>query len=212
MIGSSLPKVARSLFLVLLVAGCAPTSAAPAASPKADLGPGFALGAGDEIVANDKLTLARTYWSVVRAQDGSHFLLPRPDGAAPLARECEAGTPFATQLSEHALCKTADNEAAVTKVNALDQALALEVSTALHRELAFKRDGENITPSPLGRDLLELCRSNAELREGAMKARCTEEEQYADGSARPAIFRAWSEAELSAVPGALNALYGVKAQ
>lgn len=45
-----------------------------------------------------------------------------------------------------------------------------------------------------------------------MKARCAEEEQYAGGSARPAIFRAWSEAELSAVPGALNALYGVKAQ
>ena len=208
--GISIPIAARWLFLTLIAAGCTPTSGANAAGPKADLGPGFALDDGHVVVKNAKVDLARTYWSVVRAADGSHFLLPRPDGAAPLARECEAGTALATQLTDHALCNAADSEASVAKVNALDEALALDVSTVLHRDLAFKRAGEIIDPSPLGRDVLELCRTDAELRDGAMKERCREEETYSDGSARPAIFRMWTEAELDAVPGALNKLYGVK--
>jgi hypothetical protein len=174
------------------------------------LGPGFALEEGDTVVKNAKVELARTYWSVVRTGEGRHYLLPRPDGASALAKECGAATPLATRLNEHALCKPADSEAAVAKVNALDEALALDVSTMLHRDLSFRRDGQNITPAPLARDLLELCRTDAELSAGALAERCAEELKYEDGSARPDIFRMWTEAELAAVPAALNKLYGVK--
>lgn len=211
----SVSKVARYVTLGLLVGGCTSAATSGAESPRAGgsegaLGPGFALSEGDTVVENAKTGLARTYWAVVRSKEGSHYLLPRPDGASALAKACEASTPLATQLEGHALCKSADSEAAVAKVNALDEALALEVSTVLHRELSFRREGESITPSPLGRDLLELCRTNDELSQGAMKERCAEELKYADGGARPAIFRMWTEAELEAVPPALNALYGVK--
>ncbi len=210
MIGTSL---GRYVTLTAFFVGCTQARNTQASNPggipsTSELGPEFAPAEGDVIVKNSNL--ARTYWSVVRAKDGSHYILPRPDGAAPLARECEAGTPLASKLTDHALCKSAQSEASVAKVNNLDGSFALEVSTVLHRELAFERNGDNITPSPLGRDLLELCQSDANLREGAMKDRCAEERMYADGGQRPAIFRSWAEAELVAVPAALNRLYGVR--
>ena len=161
------------------------------------------------MVENPGVHLSRTYWSVVRASDGAHYLLPRPDGAGPLASACQAGDGLAAKLAEHALCSPAETEAAVAKINALDESLALEVSTVLHSGLRFERVGDAIQPAPLSRDLLAVCRSDAGLRDGAMKARCADEEKYADGGPRPAIFMAWSDAELEAVPKALNGLYGI---
>lgn len=210
----SLPMVALALPLFALA--CTPTSGAAPSVPSANadagsLGPDFALDEGDAVIANADVKLARTYWTVVRAKTGSHYLLPRPDGAASLAKACSAEGSFATKLADHALCNTADSEEAVTKVNTLDADLAREVSTTLHAELRFRRDGDAITPAPLGRDILELCRTDAALRGGAMKERCDDEEKYADGSPRPSIFRMYTEAELDLLPAALNTLYGVTA-
>lgn len=185
--------------------GCA-SGTAPAASA-GDLGPDFALPEGDHVVPNPNV--GRSYWTVVRASGGAHYLLPRPDGAEPLARSCASGSPLGQKLAAHALCEPASSEAAVAKVNALDGATALEVSTELHRALRFSRVGDHVEPAPIARDLLELCSTSPTLRDGAMTARCADEEKYADGGARPAIFMMWSEAELEAVPKALNALYGV---
>ena len=167
------------------------------------------LGEGDVVIKNASLKLARAYWTVVRRPNGDHYVLPRPDGDSTLVAECAGGAPLAAKLAERALCRAAESQAEAAKVNALDGAFALEVSSVLHRDLRFHRVGTTIAPHPLGRDILELCRTRRELRDGLLKSRCDEEAAFAKGTARPAMVRLWSEAELEQVPAALNTLYGV---
>lgn len=201
--------------LLSLLAACQSAPAArspetpapsPVASPKA---PDLTLEPGSSYVKNPALTLPREYWVVVREVSGSHFLFPRPDGAEALQKECTTGSPLAARLAAHALCQPASSSEEVAQVNHLSAELALEVSSFLHHDLSFRRSGESITPAPFTNDLLALCGQFPELRAGVMKARCDDEERYAAGGPRPALFMPFSEAELEALPAALNALYGV---
>jgi hypothetical protein len=199
-------------FLGLGLAACSatPEPSTPgvphAHNPKA---PDLALGEGDAYVKNPAVRLPLEYWIVLSTKDGAHALFPRPDGAPAIAAECAAQTEMGRSFEAAALCAPAQTEEAVRKVNGLSREQAMQVSSFLHERLEFRRVGEAIEPFPMTSDVLAVCRQIPALRGGAMKARCDEEERYALGGARPSIFRVWTEAELDALPPALNEIYGV---
>jgi hypothetical protein len=201
--------------LVLVVSACAASSDSPADAPRGaspfTLGPDFALDPGDEPVVARDVALARTYYQIVRSKAGTHYLLPRPDGTPVLAARCAAKDTFAGELAAHDLCASAPSPEAVARVNGLDERLAQSVSTVLHAALRFRREGDTIVPFPLTRDLNVLCAADTPLARGPLQARCADERRYAEIGARPSSFRAFTEAELDALPEALNALYGIPA-
>jgi hypothetical protein len=205
-----LPFFAVALSISAALAACTPTTSGRPPAARPDIPSGYALAEGDEVVPNPDVALTRTYWAVVRSSAGTDYVIPRPDGDATLAAACAAGGSEADALRAHALCRAAETADEVAKINALDESFALELSTRLHQGLRFRREGDTIAPFPLERDLLDLCKADPSLRTGALSARCADAEAYADGRPRPAIFRMWTEAELEAVPGALNRLYGIE--
>ena len=209
MIRTALP-LAPSLLLAL--AAChAPTPVGAPEPPRAE-NPKWGdlvLEPGEEHLRHESLTLAREYWIVVRKPGGDHYVYPRPDGAPAIAEACAKGDEAKARFAAYGLCQAASSEEAVRRANSLTREDALFVSSFLHSRLGFRAESGRVEPTPATSDIIALCREDAALRRGALKERCDHEERYAQGGRRPDLFRAYTDAELAALPPALNRLYGV---
>lgn len=161
-------------------------------------------------VPNDQVQLRRPYWLVYRASDGTHYMVPRPDGDPTLQQACAKGDPFAALLTEAKLCRSADSQEAVDRVNALSRDEALQVSTYLHAALRFEPGEGDTVPHALTSDIVDVCRTYTDDRRGALRAVCDRELERADQATRTDMAVNLSEEEVAALANRLNDLYGIK--
>lgn len=175
----------------------------------------FVLGDDDTYVKNPSVTLAREYWIIVRAENGTHAMLPRPDGDPRIVEECTTKGPLASLFESAQLCRSATQKT-LDRVNNLSADEALQTSTFLHERLRFvavapvsELDGAHVEPYPMTDDLLDVCRRNPADRAGVLRSICDEEFRYEDADSRPAIARIYTMAECSVLAPRLNELYGI---
>ena len=176
----------------------------------------FVLGDDDTYVKNPDVKLSREYWIVVRSENGSHAMLPRPDGDPRIVEECTTKGPLAPLFESAALCQSA-SQATLGRVNALTAAEAMQTSTFRHAKLRFvakeatsELDSPRVEPFPLTDDLLDICKTFPSDRDGTLRAICDEELHYENESERPAIARRHSIEECRVIATRLNELYGVQ--
>ena len=199
----------RSLFagpllaVTLGLAACAPRAAGPHPQD-------FVLEEGQQYEKNADVALQREYWIVVSAEDGTRFMLPRPDGDPRVVAECGRGTPLAATFQNAKLCESANGQT-LARVNALSKAEAMKTSTFLHGKLAFVVSGDRtrVEPYPLASDLLDVCKTYPDERSGALRSVCDDELRYESANGRPSIARSSSAAENAAITSRLNDLYGI---
>lgn len=200
----------RAIAIALVAASQACAASAPVESPKPY---DIAAQDGYTFEKNEDVKLAREYWTILRGPNDAYALVPRPDGAAPIAEECGRGTALAKRFERASLCRTATSAADVERVNALSREDARAVSSFLHGGLRFRREGQTIVPHPLTSDIIEICKASESLREGELADVCAFEMQHADpGVPRPDIGYVFTERDLEHLPAALNALYGIEAR
>jgi hypothetical protein len=201
-----------ALLTTALLAACSspPDAAVPGVESPNPKAPDVVFADGEVYVKNPAVELRREYWIVFRLRDGRHAMFPRPDGAPAIAAECAAGSALGERFRKNALCQPASSDEEVRRINSMTAEDAMETSTFLHDRLKFQREGSAITPFPYTSDVLAVCRAFPDLAATALEPRCRDEIQAAErGGRRPAIFRQWTEAELGALPDALNRLHGV---
>jgi hypothetical protein len=204
-----------ALLLGALLAACAGKSAADgAAAPVSPHPADFVLVDGQTYEKNPDVKLAREYWIIGVAKDGTRFMLPRPDGDRRIVEECSKKGPLAALFEGAQLCTSA-TQASLARVNALTAAEARQVSTFLHARLRFEvEEGPNVPPHvdpyPLTSDLLDICRTYRADRDGVLRATCDHllgNEMSSSGA--PEIGHTLSLEECRIIATRLNELYGI---
>ena len=167
---------------------------------------------GQRYVKNADVKLKREYWVIFTTNDTTYFMIPRPDGAEAIQKECQASGPKAEEFRGAMLCEAAASDAAVKRVNALSRKEAFDVSSFLHASLRFAvtTDGIQIEPPALISDIIDVCKASPADDMGALRAVCDRELGFADSGGRPDIAVPFTAAEASALAPRLNALYGVE--
>jgi hypothetical protein len=158
--------------------------------------------------------LAREYWIIGVAKDGTRFMLPRPDADPRIVEECRSKGPLAPLFENAQLCTTA-TQASLARVNALTAAEARQVSTFLHARLRFVVDESanvppRVEPYPLTSDLLDVCKTYRADRDGVLRATCDHllgNDMSSSGA--PEIGHVLSVDECRVIAMRLDELYGI---
>lgn len=202
-----------AVLLAILSCGIGGCTKAPAEHPHAS---NYSLGDDHTYEKNPNVQLTREYWIVIRSESGQYAMLPRPDGDPRIVEECTTKGPLAALFENAALCQTASS-ATLERVNALTASEAMQTSTFLHQKLRFvatdaatELGSASVDPYPHTDDLLEICKSYPDDRNGTLRAVCDEELRYENASARPAIARRYSIDECRTMATRLNELYGIR--
>ena len=205
----------RLAFLGIVLSTLLCTAAGCESKPDYPHATNFALGDDDTYVKNPEVKLKREYWIVVRAESGSHAMLPRPDGSSSIVDECTTKGPLAPLFEGASLCRSATQET-LARINALTASEAMQTSTFLHQKLRFvakegpgELSGAHVEPFPLTDDLLDVCKTYPSDRNGALRSLCDEELRYENADARPAIGRRYSMEECQVIAARMNELYGI---
>lgn len=171
----------------------------------------YVLTNGQTYVKNPDVKLRREYWIIGRATDGTHFMLPRPDGDPRIVEECTTNGPLASLFANASLCQSA-TQGTLDRVNRLTASEALQTSTFLHSKLRFVADasaGTGVAPFPHTDDLLDICKTFPDDRNGTLKGVCDEELKYENGGARPTIGRVYTADESRVIAARMNEIYGI---
>lgn len=204
----------RPTFAVLLsLPACGPSGSGSAAPPPDyPHSRNFVLTEGQTYVKNPDVALKREYWIIARSTDGTSFMLPRPDGDPRIVQECRSNGPLASIFANAKLCEPA-SAGTLDRVNRLTTSEAMQTSTFLHSKLKFTVDlssgSARVEPFPHTDDLLDICKTFADDRNGVLKGMCDEELKYENATERPAVARIYSEAECAAMAKRLNEVYGI---
>lgn len=205
-----------TMLLAGLLASCASkTGADGAATPATPHPSDYVFVDGQTYEKNPEVKLAREYWIIGVARDGTRFMLPRPDGDRRIVEECRSKGPLAPLFEGAQLCTSA-TQASVARVNALTASEARQVSTFLHQRLRFEveqSDGVSprVEPFPLTSDLLDVCKTFPADRAGVMRATCDHllgNEMSSSGA--PEIAHVLSLDECRVIAARLNELYGIR--
>lgn len=205
-----------TLLLGILLAAC--VSKTGADGPRASASPhphDYAFIDGQTYEKNPDVKLAREYWIIGVAKDGTRFMLPRPDGDRRIVEECRTKGPLAPLFEDAQLCTSA-TQASLARVNALTAAEARQVSTFLHERLRFVVEQSanvppRVEPFALTSDLLDVCKTFPADRNGVMRATCDRLlGNEASSSGAPEIGHAFSLEECRVIAGRLNELYGIR--
>lgn len=99
---------------------------------------GYHSSAGTVWVPDCQNALAREYWRVFATDSEHAYIIPRPDGVAPLQSACEdPADPLHEIAQRYLLCASASSSAEADVVNRMSIADALTVARALHGALRF---------------------------------------------------------------------------
>ncbi len=138
--------------------------------------------ASDKYLPNCRNPLRREYWRVFQSQDGSAYMIPRPDGLGDKYQICSSdqrlststGAPLndesiADKARKYGLCGNINiselnensngnvHSHSIGDINSMEPDDALEFSTIFHRQLEFVQDGEFIDPYVPDEDILAAC-------------------------------------------------------
>jgi len=205
-----------TMLLAVLLASCASkTGADGPATPATPHPRDFAFTDGQTYEKNPDVKLAREYWIIGVARDGTRFMLPRPDGDRRIVEECRSKGPLAPLFEGAQLCTSA-SQASLARVNALTASEARQVSTFLHQRLRFEVVESadvppRVEPYALTSDLLDICKTFPADRDGVMRATCDRllgNEMSSSGA--PEIGHVFSLDECRVIAARLNELYGIR--
>jgi hypothetical protein len=128
-----------------------------------------------------------------------------------IALECANNGPLASLFANASLCQSA-TQGTLDRVNRLTTSEAMQTSTFLHSKLRFVVDpmaGTGVAPFPLTDDLLDICKTFPEDRNGTLRSVCDEELRYEHGGARPTIGRTYTADEARVIAARMNEIYGI---
>jgi hypothetical protein len=204
------------MLLTGLLAACASKTGADAAATPANPHPSdYTFVEGQTYEQNPEVKLAREYWIIGVAKDGTRFMLPRPDGDRRIAEECRTRGPLAPLFEGAQLCASA-TQASLARVNALTASEATQVSTFLHQRLRFAVEVSEgapprVEPYALTSDLLDVCKTFPADRGGVMRATCDRLlGNQMSSSGAPEIGHVLSLDECGIIAARLNELYGIR--
>jgi hypothetical protein len=180
---------------------------------------------------NNSNPLKREYWRIFQKQDGTAYMIPRPDGLGVKYQICsDVVTTQTTQATKGKSIETINNKAnqyglcndqqqqqqqntlAVNVINSMNSNDALEFSTIFHRQLKFTQVGNSIDPSAFHDDIIAACKNILEEENTQahsytycheVKNKCCEAGHCIESISNP------SQAAMDELIPALNNLYGV---
>lgn len=190
-------------FAISALSGCASTPWNPHPHD-------FVLTEGSHYEKNPDVTLKREYWIIIEQEDGTHAMLPRPDGDPRIVEECETASALAEMFAGAQLCSPATS-ATLARINALTDSEARQTSTFLHQKLRFTANEvePSIEPYALTSDIIDVCKAFESDRNGVLRAVCDRELQYERSGSRPAIATVYEPEEVRVLADRLNDLYGI---
>lgn len=168
------------------------------------------VGTGDTWLPDCDSTLSLEYFRVFVQQDGTAYLMPRPDGFPSYLADACSDTSHALHdtVDSYTLC--ADSARVdIERVNAMDVVDALAIAHHLNGKLVFVAEATDVRPYAIPSDILLLCQQDDAFRNGPMKERCDFEIEADETGDRTDI--GWSHTGQQGVVLAakLNELYGV---
>ena len=118
-------------------------------------------GQSDQYLPNCNNALKRELWRVFKKEDGTAYMIPRPDGIAKKIQICADFPPLKDvkikqKAQEYGLCGENISNPAI--VNSMDPTDALAFSTIFHRHLRFVANGNIIEPWVPDEDILLACK------------------------------------------------------
>jgi hypothetical protein len=217
---------ATALFLVLTAANSNPLFLAVADNPSGTCAAednggreGYhSPGPNDTYLPDCSNPLKRELWRVFQQEDGTAYMIPRPDGLGIKYNLCsndetDIGTPplvddtLSSKAEQYGLC---DEIVDPSLLNNMDRADALKFANVFHRQLFFVANGDSIDPWVPDTDVLAACATlpdddstaAAKMYCERVKGRCNGSGECVDIGIIPS-----SEAVTQLVP-ALNEIYG----
>lgn len=159
-----------------------------------------------------ELDLEREYYRVFAQSDGTAYMIPRPDGHPDFIRACiDDQVPLHDVLQAYSLCQSeALDSAQVEQVNSMAPADALQIAHYLHERLVFFVAEQGVSPYPQPQDILDLCKTDDDFRNGPMQERCDFELDAEESGSRNEIGWIHTGEQAEALAPALNALYGIE--
>ncbi len=172
--------------------------------------------ATDVYLPDCQLALTHEYYRVFQQQDGTAYMIPRPDNHPAFFLPClqDMDDTFRQTLERYDLCQTEPFDGQqVARVNAMGPADALEIAHYLHEQLVFVPGDSSTSPYADASDILELCQTDDDFKNGAMMERCEFElDQAANGGPRAEIGWTMTAEQALVTATALNALYGIEGE
>jgi hypothetical protein len=165
---------------------------------------------GQAYEKNVEVKLAREYWIIIRSEDGTRAMVPRPDGNEQIVAECTSRGPLEPLFRGAALCAPADQRT-MARVNAMTADEAIRTSTFLHERLRFVAKAEGgVTPFVWPSDVRDVCARFPAERGGVLRSICDEEARAEESGMRTASFRQYAPDESRAIADRVNELYGIR--
>lgn len=161
----------------------------------------------DEYLRDNQLEIAREYWRVFVQPSGTAYVMPRPDGAAPLILAChDENHALNDVLNTYTLC---DDSPDIARVNAMEPNDALAITRYLHKYLVFESRETGLSYYAFPDDILEACEQDSEFANGPLKERCDFEKKAKKTGSRSEIGWSHTGAEGEALAAKMNELYGL---
>jgi len=207
----SVPAAAFGLALAVLIAACGGNGPDATGEPQSGPHPYDHYPAASDVwVQNPDVATTSEYWTIFRQENGTHYMIPRPDGSPFLIAACASDDAVGTLLQATAVCQSTSTSAQVQRVNALTVDEAITISTVLHDGLTFTAGPNGVEPFALISDRVEVCRALGD--PGALADLCAWELGRATtadtGGLVTDIARVLTSDEAVALAAELNVLYG----
>lgn len=171
-------------------------------------------GADSVYLPDCEAPLSREYYRVFVQEDGTAYMFPRPDNHPDFYGPCrDVDDPLQPVLERYDLCQEEAFDAEqVARVNAMDPADALAIAHFLHERLVFVTEEYGVRPGPRAEDILELCETDQEFRNGPLRERCDFEIDAARGGTRTEQGWLHTGEAGRVLADALNELYGIRGE
>lgn len=165
-----------------------------------------------EWIPDCETSLAREYYKVSLQDDGTAYMLPRPDGLPYMAEPCAIQDHELHAIAEqYLLCESA-TEDTLGVVNSMDLADALAVAHYLSDRHVFVAGETGVWPYAQDEDVLEACQTDDIFRNGPMKERCDFLLNCAQTGACPAIGWVASGEQAVVLAAKMNEMYGIEGE
>ena len=152
--------------------------------------------------------LQRELWRVFKKEDGTAYIIPRPDGLGLEYGMCQVTNSLFTKAEQYGLCdRTADPDI----INSIDPDVALEFTAVFHQNLMFVANGNEISPWVPDEDILLACDTLVGDSKVATESYCTNVRGRCDEKTGVCLEITFipSEEEVEILVPALNKIYGI---
>ena len=163
----------------------------------------------DTYLPDCQIDLSREYWRVFATSESSAYIIPRPDGMGLFYDLCEDDK-VGELMNTYALCNEILGANEVDIINDIPPADALLITNALHSQLFFTVDENDIiSPWAPPNDIVDACKFSDDNDEAVSEFCGTALGYYDSGEDCPSIAFFPNSEEASIIAARLNTLYGL---